>query len=210
MTGNTAARILRLVSAARAREGCNSVELHVTRGTTPAGALQEDHGGGGCARLDLARDDIISMMRSALGSRALSACSTTHCRLQSSHLLDMTMECRMRTHSRTASKTSVESGTLLGVCDMRGEYGLPLVWLDWHKQRLRPEAFPCVMQRHDVRCCVRREISCGDGVTLLFETHTDGHHSPLYRAWVHVHDLRDPEAAVAGVTRALDAIGVTG
>lgn len=117
------------------------------------------------------------------------------------------METRMgRTHGREC----VESSTLHGVCDLRVKQGLPLVWLEWNKARLPSAAFPCVMQRHDVRYCVRREIRCGECVSLFFETHMNDERNPVYRIWVQVGDLRDTDAVVTGVGRALDGLGIGG
>lgn len=196
------------------REGCNSIEIHIVghvkgHGTGLAGPAGPAvlSGTRGWARVDLPRDEMIGMMRTALGSRSLSTCRTWQCRLQSAHIRDLTMERVLRTTTPPTSSTLVERSTLLGVSDMRQH--LPLVWMEWTKQRLPPPAFPCVMQRHDLRHCIRREIVCGEGVSLFFETHMDSRtQRSVYRIWIHVSDLRDTAAVAVSLNRALDGLGI--
>lgn len=184
-------RLRQLVMQARATPSCNSIELHVTQ-------MSQD---GDSARVDLSRDETITMMRSALCSRSLLTCHTSQDRLKSSHIGRLTME---RLYS---GRERVESGDLLCVRDLRNH--LPLVWLEWQKKRLPSAAFPCVMDRDDVRYCVRREVQCDENVLLYFETHmSEGGGKPIYRVWVEVKDLGDPDAVVAGLNRALDGLGI--
>lgn len=243
---STLMRVTRMLS--RLKEGCNSIEMHVVRNHSNKGDGPNDPQGGGWARVDLSRDETIAMMRLALSSRFLSSCKTRQSRFQSSHIRDMTLERFLDVRrSGSAASERVESGTLLGVCDMRqsdsdadteagaeaeaeagagaGAYTgaeagagvhlsdavpLPLVWMEWNKQRLPQAAFPCIVQRHDVRHCVRREIMCGDSVALFFETHMNQTSKSVYRIWIHVTDLKDLRAVALGVTRALDGLGING
>lgn len=218
---STLARVTRLLGSLR--EGCNSIEMHIVKGggaTTGTGAGAR---GGGWARVDLTRDETIAMMRLALGSRFLSSCKTRQCRLQSSHVRDLTLERFLNVSStskdRKNAQEHVESSKLLGVYDMRqsdtdtddlSAATIPLVWMEWNKQRLPQAAFPCVMQRHDVRHCIRREIACSESVALFFETHMNESAKSVYRVWIQVNDLRDLKAVALGVTRALDGLGING
>lgn len=168
--------------------------------------------------MDLTRNEVISMMRLALSSRILSSCKTSQWRLQSSHIRDLTLERFLHVSSSSSSAHEcVESSTLLGVCDMRhadtdtddvSAPVIPLVWMEWNKQRLPQASFPCIMQRHDVRHCIRREITCGESVALFFETHMNESARLVYRIWIQVNDLRDLEGVARGVTRALDGLGI--
>lgn len=195
------------------REGCNSIEIHIVgrqesrTSKGPAGTRTASAPGArGWARVDLPRDEMIGMMRTALGSRSLSTCRTWQCRLQSSHIRDMCMERVLRT-ANNHSSTLVERSTLLGVSDMRQH--MPLVWMEWTKHRLPPPAFPCITQRHDLRHCIRREIVCGEGVSLFFETHMDSRiQRSVYRIWIRVSDLRDSAAVAVSLNRALDGLGI--
>lgn len=191
----------------------NSIELHVVRDSVSTS--------GESAVIDLHRDAMIGMMRKALSSKWLSSCQTTHSRLQSSHIGDMTMEsfvssrydCKnhINTHIQQRSRSRVDRGTLLGVFDMRAEEGMPLVWMQWNKQRLPNAVFPCITNRDDLRHCVRREVSCGEGIVLCFETHMNASPSAIYRVWLQVSDVgsRNLLDVEEGIMRALHALGVT-
>lgn len=186
-----------------AREGCNSIEIHLVGRGADAGAPVTS-GAPGWAPVNLPRDEMIGMMQTALGSRALSTCRTWQSRLQSAHIRDMTMERVSR--NGTCRSTLVERSTLLAVADMR--HHLPLVWMEWTKQRLPSHAFPCTMQQHDLRHCVRREVICGEGVSLFFETHMSESRQSVYRVWIQISDLRDTSAVAVGLNRALDGLGI--
>lgn len=189
-------------------EECNSIEIHIVcRKLGDSRSVAASCSGGGArgwARVNLPRDEMIDMMQKALWSRELSTCRTWQCRLQSAHIRDMTMERVSR--NGICSRTLVDRSTLLGVSDMR--HHLPLVWMEWKRQRLPPNAFPCTMQQDDLRHCVRREIICGEGVSLFFETHMSESRQSVYRIWIHVSDLSDTSAVAVGLNRALNGLGI--
>lgn len=187
------------------RDGCNFVEIHIIRPSDGSGGCQTNDSRHGAVSVDLPRDNMVEVMRAASRSISLSPRMSHQRRLQSTHIGDMTME---RTLGN--SKEIVESSFLLGVQDISQDNpSLPLVWLEWTKRRLPASCFPCTIQNDDLRHCIRREMSCGAGVTLVFETNMNETCRAVYRAWFQVTVTRDFAAASAAIARALDVF-ITG
>lgn len=194
---------------------CNTIEMQMLRpGFGLASAID-----GGCARIDVDRDTVISVMRRALASTHLAGCTTKIRRLQSSHILDLTMErLPLGQHSqRERHRERVFCHKLLSLSNLTStghapvrDLGIPMVWLEWDRRRVPSELFPCITQRHDLRHCIRREISVGNHVLVCFETCVNETSRPIYRVWVEISIRADSDLVCLAedVERALSGLGV--
>lgn len=184
---------------ANTHKDCNMIEVHVTR------SVHSSDTSLGLVHVDLPRDRMVEMMRSAMRARSLSSCENRQERLQSTHMGDLTLERTLGQRSRER----VESSVLRSVTTHhRG--ALPLVWMEWTQRRLPSACFPCTTEHDDVRHCIRRTITCGEGVSLIFETHMNETCRAVYRVWIQVTDVLNFVAASVAMERALDALNLTG
>lgn len=163
--------------------GCNLLEIHVVTAKTETETETEgacSDADTGWAVTDIPRPLLISMMRRALESQGLLGCVTRHIRVQSSFIREMTLERVAGRNDRALSSVCMD------VIDMRATHRVPLVCTMWRRQTIPSSAFPCYIQRHDVRHCMRRQICVSRDVSLFFETHMNESLRPVYRAWIEV------------------------
>lgn len=85
-----------------------------------------------------------------------------------------------------------------------------MVWLEWDRRHIPSEAFPCVTQLHDLRHCIRRDISVGDHVLVCFETCVNDASRPIYRVWIEITIGVDSDivSLAQDVERALSGLGM--
>lgn len=179
---------------------CDRVELHV---------IKDANVTEGWAHVHLHRDRMMSMMRSALASKSIDASDSRQYQMQSTSIGNQRMERVVMVPGR--SRERVESRTLLNVFDLRDMLGLPLVWMEWSIQPLSSAYFPCTTDHDDLRHCIKREVRCGEGVSLFFETNVDtiAGSSAVYRAWLQIcRDSQDVDTLITGIMLAFDAIGI--